>query len=161
MFTRVTTYANPIMSSSTYLSITLFVCGHLPGKWLFVWLPLMMFLVITNFELSFSTGCLWWDLGIELCRFPRIFLLTVARCYLWLFSLLNVRLAWLSLVMSMMVSCCAVLFSTRYLGWNLELNWVSFWGFSYLLLLLHILVKIFLDCLFSFCLHESVQGIIQ
>ena len=62
----------------------------------------------------------------------------VARCYLWLFmlyinikigkkKLLNVRLTgdhlygkllftWLSLVMSMMVSFCAVLFPTRCLG---------------------------------------------
>ena len=59
--------------------------------------------------------------------------------------MLNVRLAgdhlygkllftWLSLVMSMMVSFCAVLFPTRCLGWDLELNWVSFWGFSFLLL---------------------------
>ena len=40
---------------------------------------------------------------------------------------------WLSLVMSMMVSFCAVLFPTRCLGWDLELNWVSFWGFSFLL----------------------------
>ena len=58
--------------------------------------------------------------------------------------MLNVRLAgdhlfgkllftWLSLVISMMVSFCAVLFPTRCLGWNLELNWVSFWGFSFLL----------------------------
>ena len=58
--------------------------------------------------------------------------------------MLNVRLAgdhlygkllftWLSLVMSMMVSFCAVLFPTRCLGWDLELNWVSFWGFSFLL----------------------------
>ena len=29
----------------------------------------------------------------------------------------------------------AVLFPTRYLGWDLKLNWVSFWGFSYLLLI--------------------------
>ena len=42
---------------------------------------------------------------------------------------------WLSLVMSMMVSFCAVLFPTRCLGWDLGLNWVSFWGFSFLLLL--------------------------
>ena len=35
--------------------------------------------------------------------------------------------------MSMMVSFCAVLFPTRCLGWDLELNWVSFWGFSFLL----------------------------
>ena len=59
--------------------------------------------------------------------------------------MLNVRLAgdhlygkllftWLSLVMSMIVSFCAVLFPTRCLGWDLELNWVSFWGFSFLLL---------------------------
>ena len=27
---------------------------------------------------------------------------------------------------------CAVLFPTRCLGWDLGLNWVSFWGFSYL-----------------------------
>ena len=40
---------------------------------------------------------------------------------------------WLSLVMSMMVSFCAVLFPTRCLGWDLELNWVSFWGFFFLL----------------------------
>ena len=39
----------------------------------------------------------------------------------------------LSLVMSIMVSFCAVLFPTRCLGWDLGLNWVSFWGFSYLL----------------------------
>ena len=58
--------------------------------------------------------------------------------------MLNVRLAgdhlygkllftWLSLVMSMMVSFYAVLFPTRCLGWDIELNWVSFWGFSFLL----------------------------
>ena len=58
--------------------------------------------------------------------------------------MLNVRLAgdplygkllftWLSLVMSMMVSFCAVLFPTRCLGWDLELNWVSFCGFFFLL----------------------------
>ena len=41
---------------------------------------------------------------------------------------------WLSPVMSMMVSFCAVFFPTRCLGWDLELNWVSFWGFSFLLL---------------------------
>ena len=29
---------------------------------------------------------------------------------------------------------CAVLFPTRCLGWDLGLNWVSFWGMSYLLL---------------------------
>ena len=62
--------------------------------------------------------------------------------------MLNVRLAgdhlygkllftWLSLVMSMMVSFCAVLFPTRCLGWDLELNWASFWGFSFLLLIWH------------------------
>ena len=37
-------------------------------------------------------------------------------------------------VMSLMASFCAVLFPTRCLGWDLELNWVSFWGFSFLLL---------------------------
>ena len=48
-------------------------------------------------------------------------------------QLLNVRLAgdhlygkllftWLSLVMSMMVSFCAVFFPARCLGWDLELN---------------------------------------
>ena len=58
--------------------------------------------------------------------------------------MLNVRLAgdhlygkllftWLSLVMSMMVSFCAVLFPSRCLRWDLELNGVSFWGFSFLL----------------------------
>ena len=41
---------------------------------------------------------------------------------------------WLSLVMSMMVSFCAVFFPTRCLGWDLELNWISFWGISYQLL---------------------------
>ena len=55
----------------------------------------------------------------------------------------NVRLAggylygkqlftWLSLVVSLMASFCAVLFPTRCLGWDLGLNWVSFWGISYL-----------------------------
>ena len=58
--------------------------------------------------------------------------------------MLNVRLAGdhlygkllftrLSLVMSMMMFFRAVLFPTRCLGWDLGLNWVSFWGFSYLL----------------------------
>ena len=42
-------------------------------------------------------------------------------------------LTWLSLVMYMLVSFCAVLFPTRCLGWDLKLNWVSFWGFSFLL----------------------------
>ena len=37
--------------------------------------------------------------------------------------------------MSLMASFCAVLFPTRCLGWDLGLNWVSFWGFSYLLLI--------------------------
>ena len=57
--------------------------------------------------------------------------------------MLNVRLAgdhlfgkllftWLSLVVSMVMSFCAVLFPTRCLGWDLELNWV-FWGFFFLL----------------------------
>ena len=35
--------------------------------------------------------------------------------------------------MSMMLFFRAVLFPTRCLGWDLELNWVSFWGFSFLL----------------------------
>ena len=59
--------------------------------------------------------------------------------------MLNVRLAgdhlygillfaWLSLVMCVVVSVGAVLFPTTCLGWDLELNWVSFGGFSYLLL---------------------------
>ena len=33
--------------------------------------------------------------------------------------------------MSLMASFCAVLFPTRCLGWDLGLNWVSFWWFSY------------------------------
>ena len=56
--------------------------------------------------------------------------------------MLNVRLAgdhlfgkllftWLSLMVSMVMSFCAVLFPTRCLGWDLELNWVSFWGVSF------------------------------
>ena len=71
--------------------------------------------------------------------FGSLVILDVAHCYLWLFTLYinikigknscfkNVRLAgdhlygkllftWLSLVMSMMVSFCAVLFPTRCLG---------------------------------------------
>ena len=40
---------------------------------------------------------------------------------------------WLSLVVSLMASFCAVLFPTRCLGRDLGLNWVSFRGFSYLL----------------------------
>ena len=68
--------------------------------------------------------------------------------------MLNVRLAgdhlfgkllytWLSLVLSMVMSFCAVLFPTRCLGWDLELNWVSFWGFSFLLLCMGVLPKLF------------------
>ena len=38
-----------------------------------------------------------------------------------------------NVVMYMMVSFCAVLFPTRCLGWDVVLNWVSFWGFSFLL----------------------------
>ena len=41
---------------------------------------------------------------------------------------------WLSLVMSFTVSFYAVPFPTRCLGWDLGLNWVSFWGFPYVLL---------------------------
>ena len=37
----------------------------------------------------------------------------------WLFT-------WLSLVMSLMASFCAVLFPTRCLGWGLGFNWVGF-----------------------------------
>ena len=59
--------------------------------------------------------------------------------------MLNVRLAgdhlfgkllftWLSLVVSWVMSFCAVLFPMRCLGWDLELNWVIFWGFSFLLI---------------------------
>ena len=44
-------------------------------------------------------------------------------------------LTWLSLVMSMMVYFCAVLFPNRCLRWDLDLNWVNFWGFSYPLFL--------------------------
>ena len=51
--------------------------------------------------------------------------------------MLNVRLAgehlygkclftWLSLVMSLLMSLCAVFFSTRCLGKDLGLNWVGF-----------------------------------
>ena len=53
-----------------------------------------------------------------------------------------VRLA--VLVMSLMVSFCAVLFPTRCLGWNLGLNWLIFCGFSYLLL--HIRAVVFVPC---------------
>ena len=42
---------------------------------------------------------------------------------------------WLSLVVSLMASFCAVLFPTRCLGCDLGLNYVSFWGISYLLTL--------------------------
>ena len=42
--------------------------------------------------------------------------------------------AWLSLVVSVMVSFCDVLFSAGCLGWALGLGWVSFSGFSFLLL---------------------------
>ena len=56
----------------------------------------------------------------------------------------NVRLAgghlygkqlftWLSLVVSLMASFCAVIFPTRCIEWDLGLYWASFWGFSYLL----------------------------
>ena len=59
--------------------------------------------------------------------------------------MLNVRLAgghlywkqlftWLSLVVSLMASFVLSFFPTRCLGWDLGLNWVSFWGISYLLL---------------------------
>ena len=41
---------------------------------------------------------------------------------------------WLLLVKSLTVSFCDVLCPTRCLGWYLGLNWVSFWGFSYLFL---------------------------
>ena len=74
---------------------------------------------------------------MRLFCFGSLATLDVARCYLWLFTLyinikigkivVNVRLAgdhlygkllfiWQSLVMSMMVSFCAVLFPTRCLG---------------------------------------------
>ena len=43
---------------------------------------------------------------------------------------------WLSLVVSFMASFCAVLFPTRCIGWDLGLNWVSFWGISYLLFII-------------------------
>ena len=70
--------------------------------------------------------------------------------------MLNVRLAgdqlygkllftWLSLVVSMVVSFCAVLFPTRCLGWYLELNWVSFWGFSFLPIYLTLISDSFLN----------------
>ena len=40
---------------------------------------------------------------------------------------------WMSLAMSLMASFYAVFFPTSYLGWDLGLNWVSFWGVPYLL----------------------------
>ena len=46
---------------------------HLYGKWLFTWPPLMMSLVVTKFVLSFPTGCLGWDLELNLCEALRIF----------------------------------------------------------------------------------------
>ena len=46
----------------------------------------------------------------------------------------KVLFTWLSLVMSLIVSFYALLFPTRWLGWDLGLNWVSFWRLSYLLL---------------------------
>ena len=78
----------------------------------------------------------------------------------------NVRLAgdhlygkllftWLSLVMSMMMTFCAVLFPTRCLGWDLELNWVSFWGFSFLLfsILIVFYIPISLMIVRFLCVH--------
>ena len=69
--------------------------------------------------------------------FGSLVILDVACCYLWLFLLyITIKMygkllfTWLSLLI---VSFCAVLFPTRCLGWDLGLNWVSFWGFSYLL----------------------------
>ena len=53
--------------------------------------------------------------------------------------------------MSMMLSFCAVLFPTRYLEWDLELNWVSFWGFSYLLIQLKTATKH--SCPFKTCIN--------
>ena len=39
------------------------------------WMSLMMSLVVTSFVLSFPTGYLEWDHGIELCQFLKTFLL--------------------------------------------------------------------------------------
>ena len=77
---------------------------------------------------------------------------------------LNVRLAgdhlfgkllftWLSLVVSMVMSFCAVLFPTRCLGWDLEYNWVSFWGFSFLLFPTYSSLPTFLSV--GICIYES------
>ena len=78
-------------------------------------------------------------------------------CYILIWKIgkkmLNVRLAgghlygkqlftWLSLVMSLMASFCAVLFRTRCLGCDLGRYWVSFWGISYLLFHTFKMVKI-------------------
>ena len=57
---------------------------------------------------------------------------------------------WLSLVVSLVASFCAVLFPTRCLGWDLGPNWVSFWGISYLLLLTKEVIPVLLSLWFYF-----------
>ena len=47
----------------------------------------MMSLVVTDFVLSFLTGCLGWDLG--LCHFLKIFLLNFDMCVCAIFIFLT------------------------------------------------------------------------
>ena len=81
-----------------------------------------------------KAALLFWFFGDFRCgALLFMFILVTYKYKIGNKRLLNVRLAgdhlygklfctWLSLVMSMMVSFCAVLFPTRCLGWDLEQN---------------------------------------
>ena len=96
------------------------------------------------------------DVQRRLFCFGSLVILDVARCYLCLFSLyINIKIGTIVVLMlssrwppvwkiavQLVVACdvydgvfCAVIFLTRGLGWNFELNWVSLWGCSYFILL--------------------------
>ena len=50
---------------------------HLYGKWLIIWLSLVMFLIVSYFVLSVSHDLSWMRSGAELSYFLRTFLLTL------------------------------------------------------------------------------------
>ena len=90
----------------------------------------------------------WTDFSCFIVLFVR------KLCPCFNFNLYGKQLfTWLSLVVSLMASFCAVLFPTRCLGRDLGLNWVSFEGFlTYCLILWiqHILSYLWSQQMYSY-----------
>ena len=95
---------------------------HLYWKRVFNWLSLLMSFILSYFCCHFFHEMSWMRSGTELSQFLRVFLPTLVIHKPMFVDLAGDHLygkllfTWLSLVMSMIVSFCAVPFPTRCLG---------------------------------------------